>query len=55
MEPKWVEDDFGRVELATIATYGDVVHTFVGRADTRARTCRATSRSRRRPWSPMSG
>jgi 4-hydroxyphenylpyruvate dioxygenase len=33
MEPKWVEDDFGRVELATIATYGDVVHTFVGRAD----------------------
>jgi 4-hydroxyphenylpyruvate dioxygenase len=33
IEPKWVEDDFGRVELATIATYGDVVHTFVGRAD----------------------
>ena len=25
------EDDFGEVELATIATYGDVVHTFVGR------------------------
>jgi 4-hydroxyphenylpyruvate dioxygenase len=33
MEPKWAEDDFGRVELSTIATYGDVVHTFVGRAD----------------------
>jgi len=32
-EPKWVEDEFGRVELATIATYGDVVHTFVGRGD----------------------
>jgi 4-hydroxyphenylpyruvate dioxygenase len=30
-EPAVVEDDFGRVELATIATYGDVVHTFVGR------------------------
>ena len=30
-EPHVVEDDFGRVELATIATYGDVVHTFVGR------------------------
>jgi 4-hydroxyphenylpyruvate dioxygenase len=30
-EPEVVEDDFGTVELATIATYGDVVHTFVGR------------------------
>jgi 4-hydroxyphenylpyruvate dioxygenase len=30
-EPEVVEDDFGQVELATIATYGDVVHTFVGR------------------------
>jgi 4-hydroxyphenylpyruvate dioxygenase len=29
--PRWVEDDFGRVELATIATYGDTVHTFVNR------------------------
>ena len=32
-EPRWVEDEFGRVELATIATYGDVVHTFVTRRD----------------------
>ena len=32
-EPRWVEDEHGRVELATIATYGDVVHTFVNRAD----------------------
>src|SRR4051794_24972369 len=32
-EPRWVEDDRGRVELATIAAYGDVVHTFVTRAD----------------------
>ncbi|HEY6029161.1 MAG TPA: VOC family protein, partial [Gaiellaceae bacterium] len=32
-EPHWVEDDSGRVELATIATYGDVVHTFVNRQD----------------------
>src|SRR5207253_7456650 len=30
-EPHWVEDDLGRVELATIATYGAVVHTFVNR------------------------
>ena len=32
-EPHWEEDEFGRVELASIATYGDVVHTFVGRRD----------------------
>ena len=32
-EPAVHEDDFGAVELATIATYGDVVHTFVGRRD----------------------
>ena len=30
-EPERLEDEFGTVELATIATYGDVVHTFVGR------------------------
>ena len=32
-EPHWVEDDDGRVELAAIATYGDVVHTFVNREE----------------------
>jgi 4-hydroxyphenylpyruvate dioxygenase len=32
-EPHWVEDGFGRVELASIATYGDVVHTFVNRSE----------------------
>jgi 4-hydroxyphenylpyruvate dioxygenase len=32
-EPHWVEDEFGRVELASIGTYGDVVHTFVDRKD----------------------
>src|SRR5215207_7972160 len=32
-EPRWVEDEFGRVELATIATYGENVHTFVNRGD----------------------
>ena len=31
-EPQWVEDEFGKVELSSIATYGDVVHTFVNRA-----------------------
>ncbi len=33
VEPHWVEDDFGRVELATIATYGENVHTFINRRD----------------------
>src|SRR5581483_3628698 len=32
-EPHWVEDDYGRVELASIATYGENIHTFVGRDD----------------------
>jgi 4-hydroxyphenylpyruvate dioxygenase len=32
-EPRWDEDEHGRVELATIATYGENVHTFVNRAD----------------------
>ena len=27
------EDEYGRVELATIATYGETVHTFVNRAE----------------------
>jgi 4-hydroxyphenylpyruvate dioxygenase len=33
VEPHWVEDDFGRVQRATIATYGENVHTFVGRRE----------------------
>jgi 4-hydroxyphenylpyruvate dioxygenase len=32
-EPERVEDDHGRVELATIGTYGENVHTFVNRAE----------------------
>src|SRR5438034_1359372 len=32
-EPHWAEDELGRVELASIATYGDVVHTFVNRSE----------------------
>ena len=32
-EPHWVEDEFGRVELASIATYGENIHTFVNRDD----------------------
>ena len=31
-EPHTVEDEFGSVSLASIATYGDVVHTFVDRS-----------------------
>jgi 4-hydroxyphenylpyruvate dioxygenase len=30
-EPHRAEDDYGSVELATIATYGETVHTFVAR------------------------
>jgi 4-hydroxyphenylpyruvate dioxygenase len=33
VEPHRVEDAHGSVELASIATYGDVVHTFVNRND----------------------
>ena len=33
VEPHRLEDEFGSVELAAIATYGDTVHTFVNRAD----------------------
>jgi 4-hydroxyphenylpyruvate dioxygenase len=33
VEPHWVEDEFGRVELSAIATYGENVHTFVNRDD----------------------
>jgi 4-hydroxyphenylpyruvate dioxygenase len=32
-EPHWVDDESGRVELASIATYGDVIHTFVNRSE----------------------
>ena len=32
-EPRWVEDEFGRVELSSIGTYGEVIHTFVNRGD----------------------
>jgi 4-hydroxyphenylpyruvate dioxygenase len=32
-EPRWLEDEHGRVELASIATYGDVVHSFVNRTE----------------------
>jgi 4-hydroxyphenylpyruvate dioxygenase len=33
VEPHTLEDEFGRLELAAIATYGDTIHTFVDRAD----------------------
>jgi 4-hydroxyphenylpyruvate dioxygenase len=32
-EPEWLEDDQGRVQVSSIATYGDVVHSFVARDD----------------------
>jgi len=33
VEPEWFEDEHGRVQLATIGTYGENVHTFVNRAE----------------------
>ena len=32
-EPKLQEDEFGTIETAAIATYGDTIHTFVDRKD----------------------
>jgi 4-hydroxyphenylpyruvate dioxygenase len=32
-EPQTYEDDFGVLETAAIATYGDTIHTFVNRSD----------------------
>jgi 4-hydroxyphenylpyruvate dioxygenase len=33
--PHWVEDEHGRVQLASISTYGDTLHLFVQREDYR--------------------
>ncbi|MDX6369014.1 MAG: 4-hydroxyphenylpyruvate dioxygenase, partial [Gaiellaceae bacterium] len=33
VDPHWIEDDFGRVQRATIGTYGENVHTFVDRKE----------------------
>src|SRR5437870_921553 len=33
VEPHWLSDANGRVELSAIATYGDTVHTFVNRGE----------------------
>ena len=33
MEPQRFTDEFGTIELASIATYGDTIHTFVDRGD----------------------
>jgi 4-hydroxyphenylpyruvate dioxygenase len=32
-EPEWLEDEYGGVQISSIATYGEVVHSFVARAD----------------------
>jgi 4-hydroxyphenylpyruvate dioxygenase len=32
-EPRWVDDEHGRIQLSSIATYGEVVHSFVNRED----------------------
>jgi 4-hydroxyphenylpyruvate dioxygenase len=33
VEPHWIEDEYGRVELSAIATYGETTHTFVNRSE----------------------
>jgi 4-hydroxyphenylpyruvate dioxygenase len=33
LEPHWVDDVYGRAELAAIATYGETTHTFVNRVE----------------------
>jgi 4-hydroxyphenylpyruvate dioxygenase len=33
MEPQRIDDEYGSIELAAIATYGDTIHTFVNRSD----------------------
>jgi 4-hydroxyphenylpyruvate dioxygenase len=33
MEPRWLEDEHGRIELSAIATYGENLHTFVNRSE----------------------
>ena len=33
--PRWVEDEHGRVQLASVETYGDTLHLFVQRDDYR--------------------
>ena len=38
-EPEWIEDEYGRVEIASVATYGEVVHSFVARRTTPGRSC----------------
>jgi 4-hydroxyphenylpyruvate dioxygenase len=32
-EPEWIEDEYGRVQISSVATYGEVVHSFVARSD----------------------
>src|SRR5919197_1327160 len=32
-EPRRIDDEFGSLEVASIATYGEVIHTFVNRSD----------------------
>ena len=32
-EPRWTDDEHGRVQLASIAAYGEVIHSFVNRRE----------------------
>jgi len=51
-EPWELSDDHGTVRLATIATYGETLHTFVERADYRGPFLPGTRRATRPPRAP---
>src|SRR5437763_1069612 len=33
VEPKWIEDEHGRIQISAIGLYGDTVHSFVNRSE----------------------
>src|SRR5437764_5966803 len=35
VEPKWIEDEHGRIQISAIGLYGDTVHSFVNRSEYR--------------------
>ena len=48
MTPHWVEDEHGRVQLASIETYGDTLHLFVQREGYEGAFLPGLRRARRR-------
>ena len=50
--PHWVEDEHGRVQLSSIATYGDTLHLFVQRDGYEGAVPARLREARRRPARP---